>query len=52
MPATPGPKLLLVEGMDDLLVVAEVFEKATGTPWEPTKGQRSGAPSRVRSSTG
>ena len=28
MPPTPGPKLLLVEGIDDLLVVAEVFEKA------------------------
>jgi hypothetical protein len=40
IPARPGPKLLLVEGIDDLLVAAEVFEKATGTPWEPTKGQR------------
>jgi hypothetical protein len=36
----PGPKLLLVEGLDDLFVIAEVFETATGTPWEPVKGQR------------
>jgi hypothetical protein len=40
MPAPPGPKLLLVEGIDDLLIVAEVFEKATKTPWEPEKGRR------------
>ena len=40
MPLPPGPKLLLVEGVDDRLIIAEVFEKATGTTWEPTKGQR------------
>ena len=39
MPSPPGPKLLLVEGIDDRLVVAEVFEKATGAEWEPRKGQ-------------
>ena len=39
MAKAPNPNLLLVEGHDDLFVVAEVFEKATGIEWEPTKKQ-------------
>jgi hypothetical protein len=37
MTKAPNPRLLLVEGRDDLFVVAEVFEKVTGIPWEPSK---------------
>jgi hypothetical protein len=39
MVKAPSPKLLLTEGRDDLLVVSEVFEKATGLKWEPAPRQ-------------
>jgi hypothetical protein len=40
MATAKNPKLLLVEGRDDLFVVAEVFEKSTGKKWKTNPGQR------------
>lgn len=40
MAKPPNARLLLVEGLDDLFVVAEVFEKATGLQWETGPKQR------------
>lgn len=39
MSRAPNAKLLLVEGLHDRMVLAEVFEKATGLPWEPSPRQ-------------
>lgn len=48
MAKAPSARLLLVEGLDDLFIVAEVFEKATGLPWEPSPKQHPDARPAVR----
>lgn len=39
MAKAPNARLLLVEGLDDLFIVAEVFERATGVRWEASPRQ-------------
>lgn len=39
MARAPNPKLLLVEGKDDLFVVSELFERSTQVVWEPSPRQ-------------
>jgi len=39
MARPPNSRLLLVEGKTDKMVLSELFEKATGIAWEPSRNQ-------------